>query len=287
LDVEATDAEQAICWFDADQDNAAECERESEWLSSCILQAVDYCADLNLDNERVADACFLSYLRAGNPDKALEVARYLQNLSKKREIDKCSKALESVYVQVISNPPGADITVGDKHYGNAPKRVRLTDKWWTKEVSAVFRTQDGEEKTKVPPDELLQEFNPRTCVMNDLVIEGPERGFFEGRLWTWVALGGAVAFGGAGLYFQLHGDASYDDLMKECPDGCSEREIEEKIDDSGVETDEVLRNIAFSLAGACLITAGVLYFVEGAPETESVNPIISIGPTGVRVRGSF
>ncbi len=118
-------------------------------------------------------------------------------------------------------------------------------------------------------------------------------GFAEGRLWTWVALGGAGAFGAAALVFGLVGNAQYDDLMEQCEDGCSDEQIEREIDDSGVKSSAVLANVSLALSGACLATAVALYFVEGPADSESPTvaaaPSVAaaLGPGGFRLSGRF
>ncbi len=112
-------------------------------------------------------------------------------------------------------------------------------------------------------------------------------GFAEGRLWTWVALGGAGAFGAAAVVFGLVGNAEYDELMTKCDNGCDDEQIEQEIDDSGVRSSQVLANVSLALSGACLAAAVALYFVESPPESESPAVAAAVGPGGVHLAGSF
>lgn len=123
----------------------------------------------------------------------------------------------------------------------------------------------------------------------------PER---RPRLWTWVALGGAGAFAVAALAFHLHGQSEYDEIVKTClameNKGCEPRQKEQLLDDSSITTMDVLTNTGLGLAGASLITAAVLFFVEGDHGSDDIvsksadaHARVEIGPQGVRLQGVF
>ncbi len=313
----AAAADEALCWFEAERRRLKECNKDKGGVSACISQAVSWCADAALDAAPVANACFLSYLRAGQLGEALAVSAYLQTPA--QEAQKCLTALSSVSVRVISTPAGATIAVSGQRYGKAPVEVRLTGNWWSEKITATFGSGASATEIEASSDALIDAFDPRACVMGDLVIEGPEGsaaapeagplgpgevesdqtpepqsdygdssdGPFAGRLWTWVALGGAVAFGGAAVAFGLTADSQYDKLMKKCPEGCTDEQIEKEIDDSGVETSDLLANISLGLSGACLAGAVVLYFVEEPAASESAELAVGIGPGAVLVSGRF
>jgi hypothetical protein len=93
-------------------------------------------------------------------------------------------------------------------------------------------------------------------------------GWWMGRTWTWVAVGSAALFtvgaGIAGLAMQ----SKYDGLNKSCGSssppggaGCKESDI------SAVATRRNAANVMWALAGASVVTAGILFFVEGHPVT--------------------
>jgi hypothetical protein len=106
-----------------------------------------------------------------------------------------------------------------------------------------------------------------------------------GRLWTWVALGGAVAAGAAGVTFGLIGDAKYSELEDECGElGC----LRDEADTSPVETNYTLANVFYGVSGACLVGAVVLFFVEGneeeAPGQEAGGLSVGLGTVSLKAR---
>lgn len=312
VDTGGTAAEQALCWFERDRRGSPECQPGRAQVSSCISHALAWCSDAELDAASVADACFLAYLRAGQLEDALVVAGYLQTPAE--EARRCREALAAVTVRVISNPPGAQITVDGKRYGRAPVEIKLIGNWWTKKITAAFDAANSE-RTEVHAsrEQLVGAFDKRACIMGDLLIEGPAaseptpelqpiaqeplaqtkppRGPFEGRLWTWVALGGAGAFGVTALVFRLVGDNQFDDLHndldKQCPNGCKDKVINKAIDDSGVKTTNFLTNLSLGLSGACLAGAVVLYFLESGATVESPAVVFGAGPGSLYLRGEF
>ncbi len=121
---------------------------------------------------------------------------------------------------------------------------------------------------------------------------GPEPADEEpgAMLWTWVALGGAVAFGAAGITFGLIGDDKYKDLEEECGElGC----LRGDADTSPVETNHTLANVFYGVSGACLIGAVVLFFVEADEDTDEEDSArqkgggLSVGPGMVGIEGTF
>jgi len=104
------------------------------------------------------------------------------------------------------------------------------------------------------------------------VKEGPS----GGRLWTWVAAGSAVAFGGAALGLGLATQSKFDSLNNSCGSGsvaagqpypgCTEGQVD------AVLLRRNLTNISLGLAAAAAATAGVLFFVEGP--SVSVSPMV-------------
>jgi hypothetical protein len=276
---------------------------------------VAWCADAALDKSQVADACFLALLRVGQLDQALSVARYLQ--TPEEQARKCRDALETVTARVVSSPAGAAITVDGEKYGSAPVETKLTGNWWNKKIVAIFGSEAQARSVEVSREKLIKAFDKRSCIMGDVVIEEPGSstdnqpdllaeesprpaqtpsteeteesgsGFFQGRLWTWVAAGGAVAFGGAAVGFGLQNQAQYNDLMKKCTDGCPPKEIDRAIDHSGVKTSALLTNLSLGLSGACLAGAVVLYFLEGQNSSESQTVTLGVGAGGAFLKGRF
>jgi tetratricopeptide (TPR) repeat protein len=95
----------------------------------------------------------------------------------------------------------------------------------------------------------------------------PDRGWWLGRKWTWVAAGTTVAFTGTAAVFGLAMRSKFDNLNKSCGSAsnstvaCSSNQI-----DSAV-TLKNTANIFWSLAGAAAVTTGVVFFIEGRPTT--------------------
>lgn len=107
-----------------------------------------------------------------------------------------------------------------------------------------------------------------------------------GRIFTWIALGAAVAAGAGGTIVAVLANTDYDGLVQDCAarGGCTQAEI----DDANLGTRATLSNILFAVGGAALVTGAVLFFVEGGrdgPEDVRVAAGVSLG--GLVVRGSF
>ena len=107
-----------------------------------------------------------------------------------------------------------------------------------------------------------------------------------GRIFTWVALGAAVAAGAGGTVVAVLASGDYDGLIKDCAakGGCTPTEI----DDANLGTRALLSNILFGVAGAALVTGGVLFFVEGGGGgSDDVQVAAGMSLGGFVVRGSF
>jgi hypothetical protein len=110
-----------------------------------------------------------------------------------------------------------------------------------------------------------------------------------GRLWTWVAAGGAVAFAGAAAIFWTLGNGEYSDIEDECNRiGCpTTTHVEAVAEDTSLNTYETLTTVSLVFAGAALVSSGVLFFVQAPADEEKDRATLHLGPTGVLVRGSF
>lgn len=108
-----------------------------------------------------------------------------------------------------------------------------------------------------------------------------------GRLWTWVALGGAAVFAGTAVALYLAGQGELDDIEQQCPPGaCTLMFIDRRIDQAQLETYELLTNVSWALSGASLVAASVLFFTEGDGESHEPEGL-SLGPTGAHLRMRF
>jgi tetratricopeptide (TPR) repeat protein len=105
-----------------------------------------------------------------------------------------------------------------------------------------------------------------------------------GRLFTWIALGGAVAFGGGTAGFWLAAQNEYDSLAATCAPECSQTIV----DASSGPLFQTLGNVFFGVSLAALATAVVLFFVEGGGgESEDAAVAVGVTPGGMRVWGRF
>ncbi len=130
-----------------------------------------------------------------------------------------------------------------------------------------------------PADDALS--NSKGAVLNTDSSEKDALG--AGRLWTWVAAGGAVAFGGAAVFFWLDADARYDEAEESCSPVCTDDEI------SGIHTADTLGNVFIGLSTASAVAAVVLFFVE-APSSEggtTSGVSAEVGAGYLQLRGSF
>jgi len=109
----------------------------------------------------------------------------------------------------------------------------------------------------------------------------------QAKVWTWVAAGGAVASAGAaGVFWALaNGEAS--DVEEECKrHSCPTlASVQAVADDTSLKTYETLTTVSLALSGAALVGFGALFFVEGAPDVESDNLTVGVGPTWLLFRG--
>jgi tetratricopeptide (TPR) repeat protein len=103
------------------------------------------------------------------------------------------------------------------------------------------------EKPKVEPkpDETTPPVKPE---------EKPKR---KGRLWTWIMAGTAGAVALSALVIGLNAQSKFDELSDTCKPRCADSEVD------SVRSRAIAADVLWGVAGAALITAGVLFFVEG------------------------
>jgi hypothetical protein len=116
----------------------------------------------------------------------------------------------------------------------------------------------------------------------------PEYGPFEGRRFTWVALGVAVASAGLATYFWVDANRTYDRLAAGC--GASGGCTREEIDASGGPRSLTLSRAFLGISLAGLATSVVLYFLED-PARRSArkerNLAVDVGPGSLLVTKRF
>jgi hypothetical protein len=128
--------------------------------------------------------------------------------------------------------------------------------------------------TGVAPAPAEPEAPPGSEVRRELPPAAPpaDEGFGPGRKWTWVAAGSAVVLAGGAAIAGLAMRSKFDELDKKCGSsagadysGCSDSDI------SAVDLRKNTANVLWGLSAAAVVTAGVLFFVEGRPV--AVTPI--------------
>jgi hypothetical protein len=92
-------------------------------------------------------------------------------------------------------------------------------------------------------------------------------GWLLGRKWTWVAAGSAVLFAGGAAMLGNAMQSKFDSLDRSCGKGSATADGNYQGCSSGDIDQVILRrnlaNLFWGLSGAAVVTAGVLYFIEG------------------------
>lgn len=167
----APDDRQVLCWLEREQGAKDECVADDAQVSECVQQTARWCASALLDDVAVANGCFLANLRMGQLDEALALKRYLREPS--AEVVQCRQALEGISVNFASVPPGAELLVDGRSYGKTPVEIALPGHWWSVAIVAKFGEATGATEVAVPPQDLMDAFNRRSCTMADVNIGGP------------------------------------------------------------------------------------------------------------------
>jgi hypothetical protein len=115
----------------------------------------------------------------------------------------------------------------------------------------------------------------------------PTAAVSHGRLWTWIASGGAVALGGASTALWLKSKGDADSIRSECRPrvGTSNACREADYDDEAVKALETAHQITLGLALAAGAGAVVLFFVEGNGSAR--HAAVTLGPGNVSLSGRF
>ncbi|MCC7542271.1 MAG: hypothetical protein IT379_38995, partial [Deltaproteobacteria bacterium] len=162
-------AEQALCWYERDRNQAPDCVATREGSSVCIAHAARWCEDANLElDPQVANACFLARVRERQLDEAARIAPLLA--AAWREVEPCRAAVtEGVTVEVTTSPEGGAIFSDGHRVGETRALIRLAAPFWRQGVSASF----GDVRSDVTPEQLVRSFDVRACTMRPLRIERP------------------------------------------------------------------------------------------------------------------
>lgn len=292
----ASAAKHAVCWFERHDVSEPSCDVEG--TDRCLQQAVRWCESAALDEPRVATACFVGALRAGQLETAAEVAEYVTEPS--AEIERCREAVTGMpTARIVTTPKGGEVVVDGREYGAAPVEVSLPSPWWERRVEVRF----GEARVEVPEEQLVDAFDPRACDLDDVVVEGPGRAAApvtaeaaEPRAgptvlgWTLIGAGGAMGI--AALATGLVADVKHSDLSDACVDGICTPEHQSDISKGRAlaRTSTAFTFLGIASAGAGLI----VLIIDGAggeqeqPETQqAVRLAPGPGTVGIGLEGQL
>lgn len=202
-------------------------------------------------------------------------------------------------LKVTSPVPGARVLVDGKPAGEVPYSARLTVGAYQVEVrgpdgkiitaqQAVVRhraetvvqatPQPAPAARPAAPPPLPPAAVARPAPQAD---RPPQK---RGRLWTWIAAGGAVAAGAVGLGVGLSARKDYDEYESMPWD---EQAILDQ--ERTIRRKSLVANISFAAAGALAVTSVVLFFVEGGSSEQraAVLPTAGPGGAGLMLQGGF
>jgi len=99
-------------------------------------------------------------------------------------------------------------------------------------------------------------------------VEGSE-GWWLGRKWTWVSAGSALVFAAGATIAGVAMQSKFGSLRSSCGIASAKQQGCTQSDLGSLDTRKNAANIMWGLAGAAVVTAGVLFYVEGRPVTVS------------------
>jgi hypothetical protein len=126
----------------------------------------------------------------------------------------------------------------------------------------------------------------RTRPSADAPVAAAEQG---DRLFTWIAASAVPAFAGAAAAAWFTGQAKRDQIERNCArDRCDRAEAERRVEDAGLGAHEDWTHVSLAAAGVALISASVLFIVEGRAGGRDA-PGIELGGagSGATLRGRF
>jgi hypothetical protein len=197
----------------------------------------------------------------GRPVEAIEsFERFLAEVKDSPELTEARKSVAELKTKVGSlliecTTAGAEIGVDGKLVGLAPlaNSVRVTP--GNHHVTAKHSTG--------------------ALVMEDLQARQAQaaptaeadQGWWLGRKWTWVAAGSTIVFTGAAAIFGVRMQSRFDSLHNSCGSTSQSTVACSKSDIDSVTGLKNTANIFWGLAGAAVVTTGILFFVEGRSVT--------------------
>jgi len=232
-----------------------------------------------LDQARQAFATALTH----DPDACPDPQSFKTHLAKL-----CRQVRQGLQgtLSVAASRKGAAVMLDGKLVGLTPMEARVPigshqvsvkgpDGKWYKRKLTVFLDKEARVSVELPPARALA---PASAPAPPTTTPSPS----PGRLWTWVAAGGALAAVVAATGVWLAADSQYGD-WQDTPDSDGDRldELERAI-----RRKEVASWSLFGVAGALATTSVVLYFLEGGAARERGVSVVGRG-NGLTLRLEF
>jgi tetratricopeptide (TPR) repeat protein len=241
----------------------------------------------------------------GRPVEALEAfQKFLDGVPDASPEDKADAQSSMADLQkrlgqltIVCDAKGAEISVDGKPMGTAPlakpvwaipglHQVLALQKDAAPAVESVKVNEGANTTVVLKSGQVATPATPAPPVEVATPSPTPEsgNGWWLGRKWTWVAAGSTVLLAGAAAGIGLSVNSRYDELRNGCGSrstswpGCTNSEVD------SLRTRKNIANVLWGLAGAAVVTTGVLFFIEGRPMT--LTPVAG-ETTGIIARMEF
>lgn len=244
---------------------------------------------------------FREYLRASpNAEDKNIILISIQNLEKKLQ----EKGIQQV--GIYSTPPEADVAINGKIVGKTPFTIELKPGKYTlsltkkgyipidrefivtpdrsleldfslNEINVGTAKSVLEEKreTVLATDNKKEDIKPSEVVETKSVISRAD--IREGkRFWTYILGGTGLLAIGTGVVFGIMASSSESDLKSDKNRTRTQDEVQTIADNA--QKYAMLANVFYGAGAACLISATVLYFIEGKEGKGEPSPRFSIFP---------
>lgn len=233
---------------------------------------------------------FREYLRASpNAEDKSIILISIQNLEKKLQ----EKGIQQV--GIYSTPSEAEVAINGKVIGKTPFAIELKPGKYTLSLTKKGYLPIDKEFVVSPDKSLELDFS-----LNEVNMESPkpqpvqekkeepvkevkkeehkplqipepvktEKKVEEGRkrLWTYIVGGVGGLLVGSGVVFGVMASSKESDLKSDKNISRSQQEVQNLADDA--QNYAMLANVFYGAGAACLISATVLYFIEGKPDSK-------------------